>query len=206
MNDLSLENLKNLYSKKRFSVPEVAKLLHCSEHKVNYWLQKYLIPKRTISEAIYVKHNPKGDPFKIKYKLNKKEIWLKGLGLGIYWGEGNKRSKVSVRLGNADPKLIKIFHEFLVKICGVNEEKIKYNLLLFNDADRHGAINFWNRELGYSHNRISSVTSLKSRGRGTYNTKSMTGVLSIEFNNTKLKKEMDKMMEALHNRQDSSVG
>ncbi|MFA5877977.1 MAG: hypothetical protein WC845_01275 [Candidatus Staskawiczbacteria bacterium] len=195
MKKLSIEKLKNLYTTQGKSAQEISRMIGCSEHGINYWLRVYRIKKRTISEAIYLKNNPNGDPFRIKKDLTTDEQNLLGLGLGLYWGEGNKKSKTAVRLGNSDPKLIRTFREFLVKICNVKDEKIKYNLLLFNDADERSAINFWGKELGYSSNRIGSVTSLKPRGKGNYKKKSMTGVLMIEFNNIKLKKEVDAMLD-----------
>ena len=52
--------------------------------KIIYWMQKFNIPRRSRSEATYVKRNPNGDPFKIKKNLTKNEILLRGLGLGLY--------------------------------------------------------------------------------------------------------------------------
>ena len=198
-NDMSFqtkEKIVNLYQR-GLSMQEIADKMGWSLHKVSYWLNKCNVPRRLPSEAAYVKWNPNGDPFKIENKLNKNEILLKGLGLGLYLGEGNKASDHSVRLGNSDPKLIRLFRKFLIKICGIKEEKLRYSLLLFNDANKSNAIDFWNRELDLIPNRIKSIFSLKSRGKGTYKKKSMTGVLIIEFCNTKLKKEIDKMVEML---------
>ena len=195
MKNLTSKKLKTLYLKEKKSAADIAKIFKCSERGINYWIEKYNIPKRTISEAIYVKNNPDGDPFNIKKDLNINEQNLLGMGLGLFWGEGNKKSKTAVRLGNSDPKLIRVFREFLIKICRIKEERIKYNLLLFNDADKKKAVNFWKKELGYVKNRIGSITSLRPRGTGNYKNKSITGVLMIEFNNIKLKKEIDKMLD-----------
>ena len=180
--------------KKGFSMMEIAKEKKCSIHKIVYWLDKYKFPRRSYSESTYIKRNPEGDPFKIKIKLNKEEFGLKCMGLGLYWGEGNKKNNFSVKLGNSDPELIKTFRSFLIKICNTKEEKIKYGLLLFNDANKNKAINFWNKKLGYNRSRISYVTTLKPRGKGTYKNKSQTGVLMMEFCNTKLKKKIDLML------------
>ena len=93
--------------------------------KVVYWMRKFNIPRRSMSEATYVKRNPNGDPFKIKNKLNKNEILLKGIGLGLYWGEGDKsNNNTAVRISNTDPQLIKKFREFLLKICGVKKKNL----------------------------------------------------------------------------------
>lgn len=97
--------LHELYVTKQKSVAEIAELFACSQNKINYWLNKFDISKRSISEAIYVKANPSGDPFSRKKIVDISDAKLLGLGLGLYWGEGTKRNKNSVRLGNTDPDL-----------------------------------------------------------------------------------------------------
>ena len=196
INSTDKEKIKKLY-RKGFSMMEISQKLGYSYNAVVYWMKKLKIPCRSVSDALYQKLNPKGDPFNIKKNLTPEDQRLFGLGMGIYWGEGNKLNKHSVRLGNSDPKLIKLFRDFLIKICGVKKEKFLYNLLLFNDASKNKALSFWNKELGLASGQIKSVTSLKPRGKGTYKKKSMTGVLTIEVGNVKLKKEIDKMLEAL---------
>ncbi|MBU4030866.1 hypothetical protein KJ756_01760, partial [Patescibacteria group bacterium] len=127
---------------------EISEKMDWGYKKVVYWMSKYGILRRTRSEATYVKKNPNGDPFKIKQKLSLREKELKSMGLGLYWGEGDKSDYSSVRLGNTDSRLIKKFIEFLIQICGVKKEKLKYELQIFNDADQQKAIKFWMKELG----------------------------------------------------------
>ncbi|OHB17363.1 MAG: hypothetical protein A2913_00905 [Parcubacteria group bacterium RIFCSPLOWO2_01_FULL_40_65] len=62
---LQKEKLKNLYIQEKKSSAEIAKLFNCSERTINYWLAKYGVKKRSISEAVYLKYNPNGNPFKI---------------------------------------------------------------------------------------------------------------------------------------------
>src|SRR3989344_8859355 len=100
---LSRTNLLKLYVKNKHSTAEIAKILRCSEHKINYWLAKYKIKKRPISEAIYAKNNLYGDPFKIQKLKTRKDIELFNLGVGLFLGEGTKRSKFNVVLANSDP-------------------------------------------------------------------------------------------------------
>ena len=80
------ENIVNLY-RRGLSMQEIADKMEWSLHKVSYWLNKCNTPRRSLSEAVYLKWNPNGDPFKVKENLTKNEILLKGLGLGLYWGK-----------------------------------------------------------------------------------------------------------------------
>ena len=174
---------------------EIALSLGCSGNKIKYWMVEHGIERRSISEAVYQKANPDGDPFCIKKCLTLAERELLGLGLGLYWGKGTKADKNAVKLANSDPKLIKAFRKFLIEICQVKQEKIYYRLLLFNDANKKRAVDFWAEELEITAEKIASITELKPRGKGNYKKKSMTGVLTIEFGNTKLKKQIDKMID-----------
>jgi len=83
------EELERLYNN-GLSMMEIAKGSDCSLSGVKYWMDKYAIPRRSRSEATYIKRNPDGDPFQVKNKLTRNEIFLKGLGLGLYWGKAIK--------------------------------------------------------------------------------------------------------------------
>jgi len=169
------------------SMQEIATGLRCSLHKVKYWMDKHKIPTRTISEAIYTKRNPDGDPFKVKAPANKEESFLKGLGLGLYWGEGTKANKVSVRLGNTDPVLIDHFIKFLVKCYEVEKEDMKFGLQLFNDINPQEALRFWKDHLKVNKNQFQKVVVTPPRGVGTYKKKVKYGVLTVYYNNKKLR-------------------
>ena len=189
--------IKKLYVSSRMSSAEIAKIFNCSERAVNYWLTRYEVKKRSISEAVYLKNNPNGDPFKIRTIKTVQDAKLLGLGLGLYWGEGNKKSKNSVRLGNTDPKLIKNFLEFLMRICGIDKKKLRFGLQVFSDMNTDQTLRFWLKELrgyGINRNQFFKVTVTPSRSLGTYKEKSKFGVMTVHFCNTKLKNLIDKML------------
>ncbi|MEX2369297.1 MAG: hypothetical protein WD552_02825 [Candidatus Paceibacterota bacterium] len=186
--------LENLYQKEKLSSKEIAKEFRCSVSKVNYWLEKHGIQKRSISEAIYVKNNPNGDPFSKPVVKSKEDAFLYGLGLGLYWGEGTKSSKHAVRLGNTDPELIKSFMHFLKKIYNIDERKLQFGLQIFSDMKKSDALKFWVEYLDVSPDQFYKVIITPSRGLGSYNKKIQHGVLTVHFNNIKLR---DIVCEAL---------
>ena len=199
MNSLivSKGNLKNLYLNKKKSSAEIADVFKCSEHKINYWIKKFGIPKRSMSDAMYAKHNPNGDPFKIKNIATIKDAELFGLGLGLYWGEGNKKSKNSIRLGNTDPKIIKTFLRFLINIFRIKKEKLRFGLQIFDDMNKKEMLKFWTnqlKEFNMSREQFFKVIITPSRSLGTYKEKSKFGVMTVHFCNTKLKKLIDNML------------
>ncbi|MEK7181157.1 MAG: hypothetical protein AAB738_02365 [Patescibacteria group bacterium] len=184
---LTREILENLYKKENKSVPEIAKKLNCSEHKINYWLGKHNIIKRTISEAIYLKYNPDGDPFKFTPPKTSQDYQLFGLGIGLYWGEGNKANKNVVKISNSDPELLKVFIKFLIRFFSIKKEDMRFHLHVFTDIDLEKAKRFWMGELGIKREQIYKPTITQTGKLGTYRNKSQFGVLSLYYANTKLR-------------------
>lgn len=186
--ELNCQKLRNLYIKNRKSVSEIASRLGCSQGKINYWLYRYKIKKRDISEAIYIKHNPKGDPFSFRRPKNIEDAILFGLGIGLYWGEGTKANKTTVRLGNSDPILLKTFIRFLIKFFRIKKEDLKFHLHIFTDIDTEKATKFWVDELDIKKEQFYKPTITQTGKLGTYRKKSEYGVLTVYYGNIKLKK------------------
>jgi len=193
---ISKFELEKLY-KSGMSMMEISERFKCSVHKIVYWMKKYEIARRSRSDANYIKYNPNGDPFEIKTNLDKGEQFLKGLGLGIYWGEGTKTSIHSLRVANTDVYVIKKFREFLLKVCNLNRDKITYSLICFNDAGPNAARDYWSKELGILPNKFGKITIIPKQGKGTYGHKSLYGVCTIHVNNMKIRNWMMSQLKAL---------
>ena len=194
---ITKERVKGLYSK-GFSMMEIAQEIGHSLSGVKYWMDKLNIPRRSRSEANYLKYNPAGDPFKIKKLKTRKDIELFNLGIGLFLGEGTKKTKHHVILTNTNPKILKLFLKFLKEICGVKNRKIKVALNIFDDVDLKEALSFWRKSLRISSSMFRTSIIRKSRG-GTYKNKSKYGTLTIYVSNTKLKKLIDKYCEEVLN-------
>jgi len=65
----------------------------------------------------------------------------------LYWGEGNKANRSTVRLGNSDPMLLIKFIEFLEKFFNINKKDLKFHLQIFSDIDINEAIIYWAKKL-----------------------------------------------------------
>lgn len=194
---LNKEALVKLYIREHQSAAEIAKQLGCSTNKVHYWLDRLGVKKRSQSDATYVKRNPRGDPFAFKKPLKASDHFLLGLGLGLYWGEGTKRSPTSVRLGNTDPRLIKKFIMFLQKVYGVDRSKFRFGLQIFSDMRPQQALAFWSKEIGFPKSVFQKVVVTPARGIGTYRNKTKHGVLTIYVSNKKLRDALVSQIERL---------
>lgn len=188
------EYLQKEYILKKKSVSQIADEWGCSQNKITYWIQKHNIKKRSISDAVYVRSNPNGDPFQFRKPKRSEEWFLYGLGLGLFWGEGNKINKNSVRLGNTDVDLIKKFLDFLFDVYQIDKKKLRFGLQLFNDIPKEKALAYWSMRLRVPQNQFQKVVVTKSVRKGTYRKKSEHGVLTIYFSNTKLR---DNIMSAI---------
>lgn len=191
--------LEEEYLLNKKSVAVVAKLFDCSQNKINYWLNKYRIPKRKISEAMYIKWNPFGDPFVFNNPQTLDNAFLWGLGLGLFWGEGNKKNIHAVRLGNVDPGLIRIFLKFLDEIYTIDRKRLRFGLQTFTDISKRRAISYWCKELHITRQQFYKVTVTPSGSIGTYREKSKYGVLTIYFHNKKLRDRIVGAIEELGN-------
>lgn len=166
---------------------EISQKLKVGYHSVGYWLQKYCIRKRIISEAIYQKHNPDGDPFSIKEPSSKYDFVLWGIGVGLYWGEGNKLNKNTVKIGNSDPNVLRIFMKFLVRFFQIDRNKLKFHLHTFTDIDINQAKQYWMKELNIKEEQFYKPFVSKTGSLGTYRKKSKFGVLTLYYGNTKIR-------------------
>jgi hypothetical protein len=179
--------LQRLYVKERKSMKEISEIMNCSVNRIQYWLTKHSIPRRSISNAIYQWHNPDGDPFRYDPPRTSEDYLLFGMGIGLYWGEGTKADPVAVRLGNTDPALLDIFLRFLVRFFKIEKKDCRFGLQLFTDIDPEEALDFWSKRLKIHRRQFFKVTITPSGSIGTYRRKSRYGVLTIYYSNRKLR-------------------
>ena len=184
---INRDELVKFYINGKRSVASIAKQFGCSTNKVQFWMERYEIPRRTISDAIYAQHNPNGDPFCFAPPKTVEEAILFGLGLGLYWGEGTKANRNSVRLGNTDPKLIDKFLRFLVKFFSIDRNDCSFGLQVFSDMDPRKAQNYWQKQLKVKKSQFYKTIVTRTGAIGTYRRKSEYGVLTVYYNNSHLR-------------------
>ena len=178
--------LRQEYIEKKKSMREIADGLGVSLHAIVYWMEKHRIKTRHWSEATYVKRNPEGDPFQIKKNLSEDEKVLFFLAIGLFLGEGHKNGNPTrVALGNTDPLIIRVFLKFLRDICGVEQNKIRCEINIYDDVDLNVALEYWSRvvELPLSH---FSKPIVRQARKGNYKRFSQYGTLTVGVNNARL--------------------
>ena len=192
---IAKEKLVKLYISKGKSMQEIATMFGCSVNKIQYWMVKHNISTRSIAEAVYLKNNPDGDPFQFQEPRTLNTAKLFGLGLGLYWGEGTKANKCSVRLGNTDHGLLAVFIRFLEEIFCVDRRDLKFGLQIFSDMAEKESLDFWTKTLRIKKSQFYRVTITPYRSIGTYRQKTRYGVVTVYYHNKKLRDNLVELIE-----------
>lgn len=179
--------LGRLYTEEKWSAKEIADKLQVNESSIRYYLEKYEVPIRSVSEAIYLKHNNRVDPFRFFKPKTKDDFQLWGLGLALYWGEGNRMNRNVVRVGNSDPAVIRKFIDFLDRFFGIDHARLRFHLHLFTDIDINVVSKYWQQELEAEPNQFYKPTVTLTGKLGTYRAKSQYGVATLYYANTKIR-------------------
>jgi len=148
------------------------RLNHLNDLKKKKWNNYYLeAEKEAIKEFKHLKEN---------------KLFITAISL--YWGEGDKVFKNGiVRISNIDAKILKIFNDFLRKICRVGVEKIGVSILLYPDLIPSKCLKFWSNGIRMPEGRFYKPTVI----RGKHKTKRLeNGVCVVSVHNKYLKKKI----------------
>jgi hypothetical protein len=84
-------------------------------------------------------------------------------GLMLYWGEGDKLTKQTVKITNTDPGLIRLYVFFLTNACGIPVEKIKAQVLIYPDLNEADSVQYWAEQSGLSAAHFSKCSTINGR-------------------------------------------
>lgn len=113
-------------------------------------------------------------------------------GVMLYWGEGDSKSLHLVRLANTDPRMVKLFVNFLTRCCGVPSDRIKADLFLYPDLGEERERQFWSRRIGIPQAQFCKSQVIQSRNfRGLHPSKRLEhGICSVRVNSRGLKEQL----------------
>ncbi|WP_406190408.1 hypothetical protein OH733_22865 [Streptomyces griseus] len=158
--------------------------LGCSKSSISLWVRDLPKPERTRTreqssaigrrgwEATLQRRDTERQAQKQKASdevgaMSDRELFL--LGVGLYWAEGSKskpyRTQERVTFVNSDPGMIKVFLAWL-RLVGVDDEHLRFDVLIHETADVAGAERFW-AELTGAESAAFGKTSLKKHSPKT---------------------------------------
>ena len=110
------------------------------------------------------KHYAQAEQEAIKEFVDLKKETLFITAISLYWGEGDKIFKNGiVRISNVDEKVLKVFNDFLQKVCNVSVENIRAGMLLYPDLNSEKCLEFWSKEIKIAKDRFFKSTVIKGR-------------------------------------------
>ncbi len=98
---------------------------------------------------------------KLVKKLSNKEkiLFLSAL----YWAEGNKKG---FDLSNTDPALIKVYVDGLREVFGVDDDRIRVSIRLYEDLDKDKCLSFWAQIVNIPKEKFIGVNILSGKKKG----------------------------------------
>ncbi|MFF1549197.1 hypothetical protein [Streptomyces sp. NPDC058291] len=157
--------------------------LDCSRSSVSLWVRDLPKPerKRTAQEASAIAR--RGWEAKLRVRdeerrrtkeaagqavgdLSPRELFL--VGVGLYWAEGAKdkpyERRESVAFVNSDPGMIEVYLAWL-DLLGVERERLRYTVMIHENADVAGAERYWADLVGADRSRFNKTTLKKHNPR-----------------------------------------
>ena len=172
----------SLYQK-NLSGSDIAKKLGLHIRTVYRILDRRGIKRRSSSEQNKIRFLRSPLSFKFKKTLSHKDRELLVAGVMLYFGEGAKTGQ-TVDLANSDPRILKLFLKFIRKICGVNEDRLRFYLYCFSDQNAVELIDFWCKELGINRDNFTKPYIRKTNR--DLSRRMPYGVLHIRYSDSRL--------------------
>jgi len=185
VNKNKLRQIKNLYERGS-SVSSIAKQMKVTLDSMFYFFRKHNIKRRSASETNNIRFTNRAPSFNVKKYLSNEEEKLKIAGIMLYWGEGSQWSgETIVDFANSNPVMIKVFLNFLRKICGIDEKKMKVYLYCYGNQDIYKLINYWRKVTGINKSQFTKPY-VRSDYRSDKSGKMQYGLIHIRYYDKKL--------------------
>ncbi|MEK9173595.1 MAG: helix-turn-helix domain-containing protein [Patescibacteria group bacterium] len=81
----------------------------------------------------------------------------------LYWAEGDSKVKNPLRLTNTDPRMIRLYVKFLIRILKIDKNKIRATLILYPDLNKNSCINFWSKEIDLPRSQFYKTQFIEGR-------------------------------------------
>ncbi len=112
----------------------------------------------------------------------------------LYIGEGTKRGRHVVALGNSDPEVVKLAHRWIVRLT---QNRVQYGLQYHADQSPPALAAFWANELDIDPERIRLQRKSNSNQLTGRTWRSRYGVLTVRVSDTLLRARLQAWMDCL---------
>lgn len=123
--------------------------------------------------------------------LSERELWL--IGTALYWAEGSKekdKRSSRVQFGNSDPLMIKLFIRWMIKVCRISPDQMRFDLYIHEGSKNsiESAKEYWNNVIkcstvnGVYFKKGNPKTKRANTGSSYFGLLRVTVFASIELN------------------------
>ncbi len=201
-----------LRTKNRLSYGDIQKRLNVSKSTLSYWLREHPLSEAEIvrlRRRAWLRGEASRERFinamREKREQLEQEIYHKQIkrlanlkkesffvaGLMLYLGEGDKRNRVRVGLANTDPAIIQFFVKWLKEFLGVDKEKIRVELHLYENMNIEAERMFWKKITGLPKEQFYKTQIRKlQKNSFTYKESHRHGTCSIIVTNVEKKRKI----------------
>lgn len=131
--------------------------------------------------------------------LTCRELML--VGAALYWGEGTKagkKSNESLSFANSDPRMVRVFLQFIREFLNVSEEKIRAGIHLYDQTTDTAGKDYWASITNLPPDRFWIVRQISSASKGKRDAQSLPfGTVVIRVHDRRLFYYVHGMIEAL---------
>jgi transcriptional regulator with XRE-family HTH domain len=200
------EKARDLRRRQKLTIDELADHLALSRTTIYYWVKDIPIPV-TGAEKLAQRRAAQANKRRAKQlrdvAYDEGAFWFESLDrqetfrdfVCMYIGEGYKRCRNRVSIGNSDPAVMTLAVDWLRRMVG--DERIHFSLLYHADQDLRQVCAFWENHLDLSPGRIRVLRKSNSNQLAKRTWRSRYGVLSTTAYDTMLRSELEAWMDCV---------
>lgn len=132
--------------------------------------------------------------------LERPQIDLLTLGLGLYWGEGSKTSRGSVELSNTDPRIIQVYVLFLIENFGFSIQMLHGHVGLHSHLSIRKAEKYWSEISGIPLSQFQKTSIQKSRAGNGERDRLPYGTFSVGVYDTAARIRLEGWIQGVYKR------
>jgi hypothetical protein len=193
-----LGKISKLYLELGYSMQSIADEYNTSLNAVVYFMRKHGVPRRTGGQTRYLKWENAEASFTVREAKTEKQKILDAKGAMLYWGEGYKTGKAKgIDFANSDPKMAKLFIDFLRDRYSLQEEKFRIALYVHLNQEIEVIIKYWSALLSIPKAQFTKPYIAKARNSKNKRKSRMEhGLVHIRYHDKKLLKDMLSLIES----------
>lgn len=111
---------------------------------------------------------------------------LKLIGIMLYWAEGGKTQRGSVRFSNSNPEMIQVMMCFFRRVCTVKEERFRGHIHTHSHINVEGAEKYWEHISGIPRKQFFKTYAKPSKSSKNKKDSLPFGTFDIYVSDTQL--------------------